>query len=216
MLGASSTAWLALVGVALHLGAFAHLDTVADNLVWRPFGPLRDLAQLLADLGNPFVFIVLLALLAGIGVVYLRLRLVGLAIIGILVSTLVTEEIAKPLFDIHEFGTRTLTYPSGHTVGSFSIAGAICLLFASGSSSRRPLAKRVRTRVGLASLASAFACSIAMVVVRGHTFGDLVGSAPFAFFFTIAIVASFGQLLAPASPPSADGAMAPPMTSEPS
>lgn len=156
------------------------LDHVVDNHIMAPPGH-AGLAGPMAQLGSPISVTVLSVILVTVCLLTRRFRgawlvalaapAVGLADIGL-----------KHLIDRTYAGF--LSFPSGHTMGAFSMAtvGVILLL--------GPLhpTLRLRWRRLLAALAVLVACAVALCLVirRMHYFTDTIGGAALAIAMVLA------------------------------
>jgi membrane-associated phospholipid phosphatase len=163
--------------VALGL-MFAHqshgsaIDDAVDSWVMGLHVSAHALSRLTL-LGDGLEMTTLTALLA-IGC--LAARRVGgavLAVVSVPVAAALTELVLKPL--VHRTITGDLTYPSGHTTGTFALAAVIAVVVLGSPGGRARLAVRIAVVIAAALVASAV--GFAMIGLRYHYFTDTVGGA---------------------------------------
>lgn len=183
---ASTLALALLAWAAFHADAFRHLDArVVAHLSADRFGRAGDLANPVADLGNPLPQVLLL--LAGLAVALRGGRrgdaLAGLAIVlgADLTTALLKHALSAPRFD-PVLGWAQVTgdpFPSGHTTAAFAMAVAWALF--APPRWRRPVAA-----VGflLASLVG-----LSVVVLRHHFPSDVLGGVLVVSAWTCGVLA---------------------------
>lgn len=98
-----------------------------------------------------------------------------LAVAGIVVASLLTEEVLKPVVHRTIGSNHYLTYPSGHTTGLFALSAALAVVLLGSRSGRPGLAVRITAAV-LALLVSSIV-GAAMIGLSYHYFTDAVAGA---------------------------------------
>jgi membrane-associated phospholipid phosphatase len=169
---ASALALALLAWAALHAEGFRHLDARAvAHLSADRFGRAGDLANPIADLGNPVPQ--LLLLLAGLAVA-LRCGRREAAIAGLVIvvganltTALLKQALAAPRFDPvlgwSQVGGNA--FPSGHTTAAFAMAVAWTIF----------VPPRRRKPVVIAGFLLASLVAFAVVVLRFHFPSDVLG-----------------------------------------
>jgi membrane-associated phospholipid phosphatase len=98
-----------------------------------------------------------------------------LAVIGVLLASALTEAVLKHLVHRTITVNHFLTYPSGHTTGTFALSTALAVVLL------RPRSGRPRPVVRIAAVAVAVVVSclvgMAMIGLDFHYFTDTVGGA---------------------------------------
>jgi membrane-associated phospholipid phosphatase len=152
------------------------LDRAVDNWLHQNLGGHREILTLLSLPGEPIPAIALAAALAVACVVARRWRAAALVAIAMLAASGLTEFLLKHLVG-RKMGAGTGSFPSGHAVGMFTLAVAVCVLLAQQP---RPFTPALRRILSLAALLAASAVSLAMVALNHHYFTDIIGGAAFA------------------------------------
>lgn len=98
-----------------------------------------------------------------------------LAIAGVLLASLLTEAVLKPLVHRTIGIDHFLTYPSGHTTGLFALSTALAVILLSTRSGR----PRPAVRIAIVAVAVAVSCAVgfAMIGLDFHYFTDTIGGA---------------------------------------
>jgi undecaprenyl-diphosphatase len=186
---------LALVAVAvlvtcalgIHYAGDSHpawSDEIALSLTrqWLPVP--RGLATFVIDFYDPVPLVILIAVLAGVCLWLRRPRLAVLAVMGPVLTGVVTT-IAKPVIERTKNGD--LSYPSGHMGSAVAIAVVVSLLLVSVFGTRRWV-------VALAVLVPILwgsAVGLAMTVTYYHYWTDAIGG----FCVAVAVVLSLAVLI---------------------
>ncbi len=180
---------LACAAVTTVLGvAFAdhsqpgRLDRVADT---RIESAVRGYTGLLRPIAyrTPLVVIVL-AVLGFCALLFARRpRAAALLAIG-LPGGLLAEVVLKPLIHRTLYSSGDGSYPSGHTIGAFSLAVVVVVLLLGPH--RPPLRPVVRALLACAVLAVACLVPVAVVAMHMHYFTDTVGGAALATALVLA------------------------------
>ena len=140
----------------------------------------------------------LLSFVAGLG------GLIGVTVITVIVAAacLLTRRyrgaflvaIAVPAVGLTDIGLKPvinrtiggyLSYPSGHTMGAFSLAATIVVLLIGPL--HPPLTRRVRVLLAIAAMLAACSVSYSLIALRMHYFTDTVGGGALAVAMVLAI-----------------------------
>ena len=147
-----------------------HLD---DEIQGRVAGHSHLLVRVI-NIADPASVIVICALLCALFVVMNRSRLAVLAVLGPAMAGGLVDLVLKPLFDRH-LGS-ILSFPSGHTAGTASLA--LVVIMAMIGPSRVPWPTVLRWFITVAATASVGVMAIALVGSGYHyatdTFGGLL------------------------------------------
>ena len=162
-----------LLGVIVHGHATADgLDRTTDHWLHQSIGRYRGILDLISLPGRPVPVTVLAAALVAACLVARRWRAAALATIAVLGASALGEFLLKPLVG-RRMGGGTGSFPSGHAVGVFALAVAVCVLLA-----QLPRLKPAPRRLlSLGALLAATAVSLAMVGLNRHYVTDIVGGA---------------------------------------
>lgn len=169
---ASALALALLAWAAFHAGGFRDLDArLLAHLSAGRFGTAGDLANPIADLGNPVPQVLLL--LAGLAVAFRGGRreaaMAGLAIVlgADLTTAVLKQALAAPRLD-PVLGWAQVgedSFPSGHTTAAFAMAVAWMLF----------VPPRLRLPVAAAGFLLASLVALGVVVLRHHFPSDVLG-----------------------------------------
>ena len=172
VLALCALAVVAGLGVAVHDRSTATgFDRAVDD--WSIAHAGGRVAQWLADLGDRAVVIVLVAALVGACAAWRTVRGVVLAVAAPLAASCLTEYVIKPW--VHCTKGGYYAYPSGHTVGSWTVALALVVIVSGPA--RRALSRRARRVVVAVALLLAVACAFGLVASDYHYATDVVGGA---------------------------------------
>jgi membrane-associated phospholipid phosphatase len=169
---ASALALALLAWAVFHVDSVQHLDArLLAHLSTDRFGRLGDLANPVADLGNPVPQVLLL--LAGLAVALCAGRreaaIAGLAIVlgADLTTALLKHALAAPRFDpvLGWAQVGEASFPSGHTTAAFAMAVAWALF----------VPARRRRPVAAVGLLLAALVALAVVVLHHHFPSDALG-----------------------------------------
>lgn len=162
-----------LLGVIVHDHATADgLDRTIDGWLHHSIGRHRGILNLVSLLGGPIPVAILTAALVVACLVVRRQRAAALVAIGVLAASTLAEFLLKSLVG-RRMGSGTGSFPSGHAVGMFALAVAVCVLLAQPF---RP-EPALRRLLSLGALLVATAVSVAMVGLNHHYFTDIIGGA---------------------------------------
>lgn len=198
-----------LLGVIVHDHATADgLDRTIDRWLHRSIGRHRGILNLVSLPGRPIPVTVLAAALVVACLVARRWRAAALATIAVLAASALAEFLLKPLVG-RRMGGGTGSFPSGHAVGMFALAVAVCVLLAQ----LRRLKPALRHLLWLGALLAATAVSVAMVGLNQHYFTDIIGGA--AVGTAVVLLTAFaldwlGTRRRPRDGPALAGAHSPP------
>jgi membrane-associated phospholipid phosphatase len=181
------------VAVTVFLGAQVagqrrpdRLDRAIDHWVRASLGWPPRLVSFLVEIGDPVPVTVITVALVVICLATRRWNGAVLAAVAGPAAALLTEALLKPLIDRTLRGM--LSFPSGHTTGTFALAGVGLVLLAGPS--RPPLPAAARALLVLAGYLVATAVGVAMVDLGAHYFTDTVAGA--AVGTAVVLVTAFG------------------------
>lgn len=158
------------------------LDKAVDRSIRHGISPHDHLLSLVAGLGAPIGVTVITVILAAACLLTRRYR--GAFLVAIAVPAIGLTEIGlKPVIDRTFAGY--LSYPSGHTMGAFSLATTIVVLLIGPL--HPPLSRRVRVLLAIAVMVIACCVSYSLIVLRMHYFTDTVGGATLAIAMVLVI-----------------------------
>lgn len=148
------------------------IDRAVDPHLISTLGVHQRLAHDLENLGSPLAVTVLTALLVAALLYLRRPRDAALAALATPVASVLTEWVLKPIFERSRGGS--LSYPSGHATGIFTVAAVVVLLVLA-----RGTRLRIRTRLAatIGSVAVAALVAAASVSVEDHYATDTFGGA---------------------------------------
>jgi len=150
------------------------LDRHLDDEIQRRVAGHSGLLLRVIDLADPGSVIVFCALLCALFLLMNRSRLAVLAVLGPALAGGLVDLVLKPLFDRH-LGS-TLSFPSGHTAATTSLA--LVVIMAMIGPSRLPWPVVFRWLIALAATAAVPVIAIALVGGGYHyatdTFGGLL------------------------------------------
>lgn len=148
-----------------------------DMKVASPSGMRHWWAFHVAQAGDPKYFVLLMAVVVLLLLVGGELGGAISAVVSVVVAVTLVELILKPFFDRRLPGLETQSFPSGHGITAFALAGSVALAVGSG----RPLARRIgrfgRGLIAVVALAVAAAVGLAMVALQAHFATDVVTGA---------------------------------------
>jgi membrane-associated phospholipid phosphatase len=121
--------------------------------------------------GEPAGVAAMTLVLVGACLVTRRLRGAVLAAVAVPVAGGLSELVIKPLVG-RIYGLDSLTFPSGHATGVFTVAGVVAVLLLGPQYEQIPV--RLRALLVLASYAACAVVSVALVGVDFHYFTDTV------------------------------------------
>jgi membrane-associated phospholipid phosphatase len=183
---ASALALALLAWAVFHADGVSHLDArLLSHLSADRFGGLGDVANPIADLGNPLPQVLLL--LTGLAVAFRGGRyaaaLAGLAIfLGADLTTAVLKQaLAAPRFDpvLGWAQVGEAAFPSGHATAAFAMAAAWTLF----------VPPRWRLRVACVGFVLASLVALAVVILRYHFPSDALGGFLVASAWTCGVLA---------------------------
>lgn len=158
------------------------LDKTVDDSIRLGREPHDPLLSMVAGLGGPVSVTVIAVIVAGACLLTRRYR--GAFLMAVAVPTIGLTDIGlKPVIDRTIAGY--LSYPSGHTMGAFSLATTIAVLLTGPLHPR--LARRVRVLLAIAAMLAACFVSYSLIVLRMHYFTDTVGGAALAIGMVLVI-----------------------------
>jgi membrane-associated phospholipid phosphatase len=158
------------------------LDATVDDSIRLGRPPHDRLLSLVAGLGGP-VSVALIAVIVAAACLLTR-RYRGVFLVAIAVPAIGLTDIAlKPV--IHRTIGGYLSYPSGHTMGAFSLAATVVVLLTGPL--HPPLTRRVRVLLSIAVTVAACFVAYALIVLRMHYFTDTAGGAALAIAMVLAI-----------------------------
>jgi len=162
-----------LLGVIVHGRETADgLDRTIDRWLHHSIGRHRAILNLVSLPGAPIAVAVLATALVVACLVARRWRAAALVAIAVLAASALTELALKVLVG-RRMGGGTGSFPSGHAVGVFSLAVAVCVVLAQAHR-LKPAPRRL---LALGALLAATAVSVAMVGLNHHYFTDIIGGA---------------------------------------
>jgi membrane-associated phospholipid phosphatase len=176
ILAAACAAVTAVLGALVaHQTRAGWLDRGIDSQIRAGLGGHPAVLTLVADLGSP-LSVTLAAVATFAACLWTRRWRAALLVAVAVPAASLTELGLKPLVDRTAFGWTS--YPSGHTIGAFSLAVTFAVLLIGPLHPPLPGAVRVL----LAAIALALACAVAVAqVARGaHYFTDTLGGAAVA------------------------------------
>jgi membrane-associated phospholipid phosphatase len=183
---ASALALALLAWAVFHADGARHLDArLLAHASADRFGTLGDLANPIADLGNPLPQVLLL--LAGLAVALRSGRraaaLAGLAIVvgADLTTAVLKQALAAPRFD-HVLGWAQVgedSFPSGHATAAFAMAAAWTLF----------VPARWRLPVACVGFVLASLVALAVVILHYHFPSDVLGGLLVATAWTCGVLA---------------------------
>jgi membrane-associated phospholipid phosphatase len=182
----SALALALLAWATVHSGAVHRLDVrLLVHLSADRFGRLGDVAEPIADLGNPVPQILLL--LVGLTLALRGGRLgdavAGLAIVvsADLTTALLKQALASPRFDaaLGWWQVGDNAFPSGHTTAAFAMAVAWTLF----------VPPRLRLPVAAVGFLLASLVGLAVVVLRHHFPSDVLGGVLVVSTWTCGVLA---------------------------
>jgi undecaprenyl-diphosphatase len=148
------------------------LDKAIDDSIRLGRNPHNRLLSLVAGIGEPISVTVIAVILAAICLFTRRYR--GAILVAVAVPAIgLTDLGLKPVINRTIGGY--LSYPSGHTMGAFSLAATIVVLLTGPL--HPPLARRARVLLAIAAMLAACFVSYSLIVLRMHYFTDTVGGA---------------------------------------
>ena len=163
------------------------LDRAVDRRLQAHLGMHRFTLSNLITFADPKTVVVVCAVMSVLFYLAGRRRLALLAVLGPAVAGAGADFVLKPAFDRH-FGSQ-LSYPSGHTTASVSIAIVIVIALLGPTRPRRPAPLRLAI-TALAMLGAA-AVATALVGAGYHYATDTVGG----FCLAVAVVPSSASVL---------------------
>jgi PAP2 superfamily len=167
----------AVLGTAALGVRYAHtrtpgrFDRHLDAAIQRRVAGHPHLIVRLVDLADPGSVIVICALLFGFFLLMNRTRLAVLAVLGPALAGGLVDLVLKPLFDRH-LGS-SLSFPSGHTAATASLA--LVIISAMIGPSRLPWPLVVRWLIAVAAMASVPVIAIALIGGGYHYATDTIG-----------------------------------------
>jgi membrane-associated phospholipid phosphatase len=167
---------LALGVIVNHRHTVDGLDQAVDNWLHHSIGRHRGILTLLSLPGEPIPAAALAAALVLACLAARRWRAAALVAIAMMAASAITEFLLKHLVG-RKMGAGAGSFPSGHAVGMFALAVAVCVLLAQPP---RPFAPALRRMLSLVALLAATTVSLAMVALNHHYFTDIIGGAAFA------------------------------------
>lgn len=147
------------------------LDRHLDDEIQRRVAGHSHLLVRVINIADPGSVIVICALLCALFVLMNRSRLAVLAVLGPALAGGLVDLVLKPLFDRH-LGS-TLSFPSGHTAATASLA--LVVIMAMIGPSRLPWPAVLRWLVAVAATASVAVIAIALVGGGYHYATDTLG-----------------------------------------
>ena len=158
------------------------LDKAVDDSIRLGREPHDRLLSIVAGLGGPLSVTVIAVIVAGACLLTRRYR--GAFLVAVAVPAIGLTDIGlKPVIDRTISGY--LSYPSGHTMGAFSLATTIVVLLTGPLHPR--LTRWVRVLLAIAAVLAACFVSYSLIVLRMHYFTDTVGGAALAIAMVLAI-----------------------------
>jgi membrane-associated phospholipid phosphatase len=133
-----------------------------------------DVLQVVVMLGEPAWVAALTVVLLAACLVTRRLRGALLAAVSVPVAGALSDLVIKP-FVGRIYGLSSLTFPSGHATGVFTIAAVLAVLLLGPQYSQVPV--RLRSWLVLACYAVCAAVSVTLVALDFHYFTDTVAGA---------------------------------------
>lgn len=163
------------VGLGFHSGtAPSGIDRHVDG--WLSARMPYGLALALADLGEPGVLVPAVVALAAVFAALRWRRAVFLVVLAPVLALCLTEWVLKPLFARTMDGA--LSYPSGHTTGTASVAFAVALVVLGPG--RLRLSRWVVGVLASVCVLAVLACAVGLIAAGYHYATDTVGGAALA------------------------------------
>lgn len=158
------------------------LDKAVNRGIRLGRDPHSHLLSPVASLGTPLSVTVITVIVAAVCLLTRRYR--GAFLVAIAVPAAGLAEIGlKPV--INRTIAGYLSFPSGHTMGAFSVATTIVVLLIGPL--HPPLSRRVRVLLAVAAMLIACFVSYSLIVLRMHYFTDTVGGATLAIAMVLVI-----------------------------
>lgn len=194
---------VAIAGVCLAVTAFLGawvtrqksldwVDAAIDAKVQAALGTQHRLLALMIWPGGPVPVAAMALALALACLAWRRFRQAALVIISVPAASVITELVLKPL--IGRLMWSSLSFPSGHTTGVFTLAavGTVLLIGRPGTSKSRA----VRAALALTAFLAAALVAFALIADGVHYFTDTVAGAAVGIG-TVAVTALMLDLLWP-------------------
>jgi membrane-associated phospholipid phosphatase len=152
------------------------LDAALDDRIGSALGSTTaaNALSVVVRLGEPAGVATMTVLLVAACLATRRLRGAVLAAISVPVATGLTELVIKPLVG-RIYGLSSLTFPSGHATGVFTVAAVVAVLLLGPQRPQVP--GRLRALLLLASYGTCGVVSLALVALDYHYFTDTVAGA---------------------------------------
>ena len=182
-LALTCAAIMALIAVQVaHQTQPGWLDNAVDDTIRLARYQHGNPLSLVAGLGAPITATVIAVIIAAACLLTRRYR--GAFLVASAVPAVgLAEIVLKPV--IHRTIAGFLSYPSGHTMGAFSLATSIVVLLTGPLHPK--LTRRVRIRLAILTMMIACFVSYSLIALRMHYFTDTIGGATLAIAIVLVI-----------------------------